>query len=146
MSFKPTWRPILLAGAVLLASCASVTNPVTGQRELSVMDEQAEIAEGKKAHAQVLQEYGVVQDAGLQAYVDELGQRAVVGGVDAESLVRVVEGADGVANEDGPGDAAGVEVGPVAAGRDVAAGEFLGERRHVLVLPSRVSSPASRGY
>jgi hypothetical protein len=78
--------------------------------------------------------------------VDELGQRAVVGGVDPELLVGVVERADGVAHEHGPRDAAGVEVGAVAAGRDVSAGEFLVERCHVLVLPSRVSSRASRVY
>ena len=34
-----------------------------------------EIAEGKKEHAQVLQEYGAYPDAKLQAYVNELGQR-----------------------------------------------------------------------
>lgn len=75
MTRTPPWRTLALAAAVLLASCASVTNPVTGEREMSVMDEQAEIAEGKKAHAQVLQEYGVVPDTRLQAYVSELGLR-----------------------------------------------------------------------
>ena len=49
--------------------------------------------------------------------VDEFGQRAVVSRVDAESLVGVVEGADGVADEDGSGDASGVEAGAVATGR-----------------------------
>ena len=66
--------PALLAG-LLLAACASVTNPVTGERELTVMDERAEIAEGAKAHPQIVKEYGVVADAGLQAYVSEVGQR-----------------------------------------------------------------------
>src|SRR3546814_10859217 len=67
--------------------------------------------------------------------VDELGQRAVVGGVDAELLVGVVERADGVSHEHGPGDASRVEVGAIAAGRDVAAGELLVERGHVLGAP-----------
>lgn len=67
--------PMLLLAAGLLAGCATVVNPVTGQQERSVMSEEAEIAEGKKAHQQVLQEYGVYRDARLQAYVDELGQR-----------------------------------------------------------------------
>jgi predicted Zn-dependent protease len=69
--------PALLAAlmAALLAGCATVTNPVTGQRELTVMDERAEIAEGRKAHEEVLQEYGVYANPRVQAYVNELGQR-----------------------------------------------------------------------
>jgi predicted Zn-dependent protease len=67
--------PALLIAAALLAGCATVVNPVTGQEERTVMTEAAEIAEGRKAHAQVLKEYGVYGDAKLQAYVDELGQR-----------------------------------------------------------------------
>ena len=39
------------------------------------MSEAAEIAEGKKAHAQVLQEYGVLQNPRVQAYVNDVGQR-----------------------------------------------------------------------
>jgi predicted Zn-dependent protease len=66
--------PIILAAA-LFAGCATVTNPVTGQRELTVMDERSEIAEGRKMHEQVLREYGVYENPRLQAYVNELGQR-----------------------------------------------------------------------
>lgn len=66
--------PLSLAAALLLG-CATVENPVTGQSERTVMDEQAEIAEGRKAHEQVLAEYGEYKDARLQAYVSELGQR-----------------------------------------------------------------------
>lgn len=61
--------------AALLVGCASVTNPVTGQRELTVMDERSEIAAGRKAHEEVLQEYGAYANPRLQAYVNELGQR-----------------------------------------------------------------------
>lgn len=39
------------------------------------MSEEAEVAEGRKAHEQVVQEYGLYGDAKLQAYVDEVGQR-----------------------------------------------------------------------
>ncbi len=60
---------------VLLAGCASVTNPVTGQREFSAMDEKGEIAAGRKGNAQVLEEYSVYADTRVQAYVNELGQR-----------------------------------------------------------------------
>ena len=64
--------PLVIA---LLAGCATVTNPVTGQRELTVMDERSEIAEGRKAHEEVLQEFGAYANPRLQAYVSELGQR-----------------------------------------------------------------------
>jgi predicted Zn-dependent protease len=64
---------LTLAGA--LAGCATVTNPVTGQRERTVMDEQAEIAEGAKAHAEVLKEYPRLDNPSLQAYVDGIGQK-----------------------------------------------------------------------
>jgi predicted Zn-dependent protease len=70
-----TRSPILLLATLLLAACASVTNPVSGQRELTVMDEKSEIAAGAKAHQEVLKEYGVVKDAALQAYVDGVGQK-----------------------------------------------------------------------
>ena len=61
--------------SVLLGGCATVTNPVTGQNELTVMDEQSEIAEGRKAHEEVLKEYSVYKNTKLHAYVNELGQR-----------------------------------------------------------------------
>src|SRR6185369_398578 len=67
--------PLLLA-ASLLASCGTqVVNPVTGQTERTAMDEASEMTEGAKAHKDVLKEYGAVDDAKLQAYVNELGQR-----------------------------------------------------------------------
>jgi len=66
---------VLLAFALLMSGCASVVNPVTGQAERTVMDEPTEIAEGEKAHAQVMAEYGAYPDAQLQAYVNALGQR-----------------------------------------------------------------------
>ena len=67
--------PLILA-PLLLTGCGSpIVNPVTGQSERSVMSESDEIAEGQKAHNQVLQEYGVVKNTRLQAYVNDLGQR-----------------------------------------------------------------------
>ena len=70
------WLPLLLATA-LLGACATskVRNPVTGENERTVMSEASEIAEGKKAHEQVLGEYGVVQNPKLQNYVNDIGQR-----------------------------------------------------------------------
>ena len=59
----------------LLGACATVTNPVTGQAERTVMDERSELAQGKEAHQQVLAEYGVYANPRVQAYVDQVGQR-----------------------------------------------------------------------
>jgi predicted Zn-dependent protease len=66
---------IALLFAATLAACATVTNPVTGRTERTVMDEAAEVAEGKKAHQGVLEEYGAYDNPALQAYVNDLGQR-----------------------------------------------------------------------
>jgi predicted Zn-dependent protease len=71
-------RFAVLIAVALLAACASttkVTNPVTGRAESTVMDEATEVAEGKKAHQQVLAEYGALANPRLQAYVNEVGQR-----------------------------------------------------------------------
>ena len=66
---------ICLSTTVLFAGCATVTNPVTGKAERTVMDERSELAEGAKAHPQILAEFGEYKDPGLQAYVNEVGQR-----------------------------------------------------------------------
>lgn len=74
IAMKKTSLALILA--VLLAACGTtVVNPVTGREERTVMDEQAEIAQGKAAHAQVLQEYGVYNNPAVQTYVNALGQR-----------------------------------------------------------------------
>ncbi|MCC7455622.1 MAG: M48 family metalloprotease [Nitrospira sp.] len=69
-------RSIALATLLLAAAaCTTVRNPVTGRDERTVMDEAAELAEGKKAHPAVLAEYGELKNAKLQAYVNQVGQR-----------------------------------------------------------------------
>jgi len=67
--------PLVLVASMLAACGTQVINPVTGRAERTVMDEQTEIAEGQKAHQQVLQEYGVYANPQLQAYVNEVGQK-----------------------------------------------------------------------
>lgn len=67
--------PLVLVASMLAACGTQVINPVTGRAERTVMDEQTEIAEGQKAHQQVLQEYGVYANPQLLAYVDEVGQK-----------------------------------------------------------------------
>jgi predicted Zn-dependent protease len=61
--------------AVFLTSCATVRNPVTGEYERTVMDERAELAEGKKAHQEVLKEYRALDNPAVQAYVNSIGQK-----------------------------------------------------------------------
>ena len=71
--FKST---ALVLVAALIAGCGSTSiNPVSGRAERSVMSEAAEIAEGKKSHEQVLQEYGVLKNPRVQAYVNNIGQQ-----------------------------------------------------------------------
>ena len=69
------WSVALVSSALLVACGTQVVNPVTGQTEMSAMSEEAELAEGAKGHQQVLQEYGVVKNPELQAYVNALGQK-----------------------------------------------------------------------
>jgi predicted Zn-dependent protease len=70
----PIFTAALLSTALLLGCGTTVVNPVTGRAERTVMDEATEIAEGRKAHAQVLAEYGAYANPRLQAYVDSVGQ------------------------------------------------------------------------
>lgn len=62
---------LITAGLFCLAGCA--TNPVTGGQDLVLMSEKDEIAIGRQAHQQVLQEYAVYNDAELQGYVQYVG-------------------------------------------------------------------------
>ncbi len=57
----------------LLGGCA--TNPVTGERELSLMSEAQEIQLGQEMDAQVRREMGLYDDAALQRYVQDIGLR-----------------------------------------------------------------------
>jgi predicted Zn-dependent protease len=64
------------AALLALAGCGTtVVNPVTGEAERTVMDEATEIAEGAKAHKQVIQDEGVYDNPKLQAYVNAVGQK-----------------------------------------------------------------------
>ncbi|MGE3277013.1 MAG: M48 family metalloprotease [Vicinamibacterales bacterium] len=76
MTTPQTIRRML--AALLLAATAGTacaTNPVTGERELSLMSEQQEIAIGRQNDEQIRQEMGVYDDQDLQRYVSQLGQR-----------------------------------------------------------------------
>ncbi len=62
-----------IAAFLLLSSCA--VNPVTGERQVSLVSEQDEVAIGREADKEVKQEYGLYNDPVLQAYVNEVGQK-----------------------------------------------------------------------
>ncbi len=71
-----TALPLCLAATLALAGCGSqVRNPVTGQLQRTVMNEQQEVATGSKNHEEIIKEYGVYPDQKVQAYVNEVGQR-----------------------------------------------------------------------
>lgn len=58
---------LVIVFAAHLSGCA--TNPVTGKRDFVTMSEEQEVALGKKAHQQILQQYTVYDDPALQEYV-----------------------------------------------------------------------------
>ena len=64
-------RAILLLFLALVAACA--TNPVTGEREFTLMSEAQEIAMGRDSDAQVRAEMGVYNDPELAKYVSDIG-------------------------------------------------------------------------
>ncbi|MGH8188814.1 MAG: M48 family metalloprotease, partial [Steroidobacteraceae bacterium] len=66
---------IAVACVVALHGCA--TNPVTGSPDLVFQSEAGEIKRSKEVHPMLLQQFGgVYDDAQLQAYVNDVGQRA----------------------------------------------------------------------
>ena len=65
---------VLLAS--LAASCA--TNPATGQRQLSFVSEEREIAMGRENDAEIRKEMGSYDDRALQDYVTSVGMKLAV--------------------------------------------------------------------
>ena len=62
-----------IVGLVGVSACAK--DPVTGKRQFVLISESQEIALGEQASRDVEVSMGLYDDDGLQAYVDELGQR-----------------------------------------------------------------------
>jgi predicted Zn-dependent protease len=61
------------ATALLALSCA--TNPVTGERQFSLVSEEEEIAMGKQAAQEIKATMPVLQDQKVQAYVSAIGMK-----------------------------------------------------------------------
>ena len=60
--------------ALLLATTACATNPVTGKSQMSLLSEAEELAIGQQQDLEIRREMGVYDDPRLQAYVTEIGQ------------------------------------------------------------------------
>lgn len=61
----------LLAGLALAGACA--VNPATGERELSLVSRDQEIAMGRQADPDIVAQMGLYPDSAVQRYVRELG-------------------------------------------------------------------------
>lgn len=66
---------LAVMATVVLAACATVRNPVSGEVERTVMDERSELRAGQQAHQEVLKEYRALANPVVQAYVDGIGQK-----------------------------------------------------------------------
>ncbi len=64
---------LVLVSLLQLSGCAK--NPVSGGQDFVMLSEQDEIQLGKKAHQDILKQYGIYPDKKLQAYVDRIGQK-----------------------------------------------------------------------
>lgn len=60
---------------LLLVACA--VNPVTGKRQISLMSESQMESLGESSDTQIVDQYGLVKDPQLAAYIDSLGQSII---------------------------------------------------------------------
>lgn len=66
---------LIVGMAVLVCVVACAKDPITGKRQLVLISESQEIAIGEQASGDVESSMGLYDDAELQAYIGELGQR-----------------------------------------------------------------------
>ena len=71
----PRLTSAVLAALLYAGLTACATNPVSGKRELSLLSEAQEIAIGQQTDAEIRREMGVYDDAALQRYVSDIGDR-----------------------------------------------------------------------
>ena len=72
---KPIPRLVLSLVVLGLLAPGCAVNPVTGQRELSLVSPEQELRIGSEGYKAVVAEYGLYDDPALQAYVNEVGQK-----------------------------------------------------------------------
>lgn len=73
MPVSPFIRISALLCALALANCA--VNPVSGNPNFVTMSESQEVSVGRSEDKKVRQQYGIYDDAALQRYVSDIGQR-----------------------------------------------------------------------
>ena len=74
-TFRPSVLPSLPLCVVASVICSCVTNPATGEKQLSLVSEQQEIALGEETAKSTRATIGDYPDSALQRYVRALGQR-----------------------------------------------------------------------
>ena len=66
---------ILSALASIVLTCACAVHPVTLQQEFNIVSESKELSIGRRAHPQIIKEFGYYHNPVLQRYVDGIGQK-----------------------------------------------------------------------
>lgn len=66
---------MLWLGSVLLVLSSCSRNPVTGKKELNFMSESQELSLGKESDPQIVAQYGLYENAGLQSFINEKGKQ-----------------------------------------------------------------------
>src|SRR5215212_8079096 len=61
--------------AMFLTDCAR--NPVTGKKQVVLMSESQELAMGKEADPQIIQQFGLYEDSSLQRFINAKGREIV---------------------------------------------------------------------
>ena len=73
--FRTFWLTLALGASV--SACVGAVNPVTGERDWTLVDEEQELQIGHEAHKEILNSYGYYDSPKLQEYVSQVGQRLV---------------------------------------------------------------------
>jgi len=73
--FSPLVNKILIGLSLLVIVLSCAVNPVTGKKELMFLTEDAEIAMGFQYDPEVIETFGLYDDAKLQAFITEKGEQ-----------------------------------------------------------------------
>lgn len=69
------WRKLIPLAALGVTAVSCAVNPATGRRQLMLVSEGQEIAIGREADPEIVEQFGLYDDARLQEYVRDIGQR-----------------------------------------------------------------------